>query len=72
MPRSPRSYVVEDHALRHSWHHLARIRYCLGSLTSDTGCLTPPGADVAWPSNLLSGTRTWDFVIITERQLEVT
>ena len=23
-------FVVEDHALRHSWHHLARIRKCLG------------------------------------------
>jgi DinB superfamily len=23
-------FVVEDHALRHSWHHLARIRRALG------------------------------------------
>ncbi|HEX8072103.1 MAG TPA: DinB family protein [Pyrinomonadaceae bacterium] len=23
-------YVIEDHALRHSWHHLARIRAALG------------------------------------------
>ena len=23
-------FVVEDHALRHSWHHLARIRKALG------------------------------------------
>jgi hypothetical protein len=23
-------FVVEDHALRHSWHHLARIRTALG------------------------------------------
>jgi len=23
-------YVIEDHALRHSWHHLARIRKTLG------------------------------------------
>ncbi|HKR85058.1 MAG TPA: DinB family protein [Terriglobales bacterium] len=23
-------FVVEDHALRHSWHHLARIRMALG------------------------------------------
>jgi len=23
-------FVVEDHALRHSWHHLARIRIALG------------------------------------------
>ena len=23
-------YVIEDHALRHSWHHLARIREALG------------------------------------------
>jgi hypothetical protein len=23
-------FVVEDHALRHSWHHLARIRKTLG------------------------------------------
>ena len=23
-------FVVEDHALRHSWHHLARIRSALG------------------------------------------
>ena len=23
-------FVVEDHALRHSWHHLARIRQALG------------------------------------------
>lgn len=23
-------FVVEDHALRHSWHHLARIRLALG------------------------------------------
>ena len=23
-------YVIEDHALRHSWHHLARIRKALG------------------------------------------
>jgi hypothetical protein len=23
-------FVVEDHALRHSWHHLARIRAALG------------------------------------------
>jgi hypothetical protein len=23
-------FVIEDHALRHSWHHLARIRKSLG------------------------------------------
>ena len=23
-------FVIEDHALRHAWHHLARIRACLG------------------------------------------
>jgi hypothetical protein len=23
-------FVIEDHALRHSWHHLARIRAVLG------------------------------------------
>lgn len=23
-------FVIEDHALRHSWHHLARIREALG------------------------------------------
>ena len=23
-------FVIEDHALRHSWHHLARIRRALG------------------------------------------
>ena len=23
-------FVLEDHALRHSWHHLARIRTALG------------------------------------------
>lgn len=23
-------FVIEDHALRHSWHHLARIRMALG------------------------------------------
>ena len=23
-------FVIEDHALRHSWHHLARIRIALG------------------------------------------
>lgn len=23
-------FVVEDHALRHSWHHLAKIRTALG------------------------------------------
>jgi len=23
-------FVIEDHALRHSWHHLARIRTALG------------------------------------------
>jgi hypothetical protein len=23
-------FVIEDHALRHSWHHLARIRKALG------------------------------------------
>jgi hypothetical protein len=23
-------FVIEDHALRHSWHHLARIRAALG------------------------------------------
>jgi hypothetical protein len=23
-------FVIEDHALRHSWHHLARIRETLG------------------------------------------
>ena len=23
-------FVIEDHALRHSWHHLARIRLALG------------------------------------------
>jgi hypothetical protein len=23
-------FVIEDHALRHSWHHLARIRQALG------------------------------------------
>lgn len=23
-------FVIEDHALRHSWHHLARIRKTLG------------------------------------------
>ena len=24
-------FVIEDHALQHSWHHLARIRSALGS-----------------------------------------
>jgi hypothetical protein len=23
-------FVIEDHAVRHSWHHLARIRTALG------------------------------------------
>jgi len=23
-------FVIEDHALRHSWHHLAQIRKALG------------------------------------------
>jgi hypothetical protein len=23
-------FVIEDHALRHSWHHLARIRRAVG------------------------------------------
>jgi hypothetical protein len=23
-------FVIEDHALRHSWHHLARIKQTLG------------------------------------------
>ncbi len=23
-------FVIEDHALRHSWHHLARIRAAVG------------------------------------------
>jgi hypothetical protein len=23
-------FVIEDHALRHSWHHLARIREAVG------------------------------------------
>jgi uncharacterized damage-inducible protein DinB len=23
-------FVIEDHAMRHSWHHLARIRIALG------------------------------------------
>jgi hypothetical protein len=23
-------FVIEDHALRHSWHHLARIKETLG------------------------------------------
>jgi hypothetical protein len=23
-------FVIEDHALQHSWHHLARIRTALG------------------------------------------
>ena len=23
-------FVVEDHALRHAWHHLARIQQALG------------------------------------------
>jgi len=23
-------FVIEDHALRHSWHHLAKIRKALG------------------------------------------
>jgi hypothetical protein len=23
-------FVIEDHALRHSWHHLAHIRKALG------------------------------------------
>ena len=23
-------FVIEDHALRHSWHHLARIRKAVG------------------------------------------
>jgi len=23
-------FVLEDHAVRHSWHHLARIREALG------------------------------------------
>jgi hypothetical protein len=26
-------FVIEDHALRHSWHHLARIREALGDGT---------------------------------------
>jgi hypothetical protein len=24
-------FVIEDHALRHSWHHLARLRRTVGS-----------------------------------------
>jgi Protein of unknown function (DUF664) len=27
-------FVIEDHALRHSWHHLARIRTALGRMNS--------------------------------------
>jgi len=23
-------FVIEDHALRHSWHHLAKIKKALG------------------------------------------
>ena len=26
-------FVIEDHALRHSWHHLARLRKALGHRT---------------------------------------
>ena len=26
----PAQFVIEDHALRHCWHHLARIRTALG------------------------------------------
>ena len=29
-------FIIEDHALRHSWHHLARIRAALGR---ERGCL---------------------------------
>ena len=32
-------FVIEDHALRHSWHHLARIRKAVGRLGRD--CITP-------------------------------
>ena len=28
-------FVIEDHALRHSWHHLARIRKAVGQTESD-------------------------------------
>ena len=27
-------FVIEDHALRHSWHHVARIRTALGRMNS--------------------------------------
>ena len=27
-------FVIEDHALRHSWHHLARIRTALSKITA--------------------------------------
>lgn len=27
-------FVIEDHALRHSWHHLARIRAALSKITA--------------------------------------
>src|SRR6266508_1275400 len=30
-------FVVEDHALRHSWHHLARIRTAFGRLAPRSG-----------------------------------
>lgn len=30
-------FVIEDHALRHSWHHLARIRAALGKITASAG-----------------------------------
>ncbi len=36
-------FVIEDHALRHSWHHLARIRtnlqYCLPRAAKNRGVL---------------------------------
>ena len=30
-------FVIEDHALRHSWHHLARYPYSFGPVISQPG-----------------------------------
>jgi hypothetical protein len=43
-------FVIEDHALRHSWHHLARIRTALGRW---------PSQRVAISDNWSRGTALW-------------
>jgi hypothetical protein len=41
-------FVIEDHALRHSWHHLAQIRAALRQHTIPISKATSPPQNAFW------------------------